>query len=98
MLMSQPATSAALAARPRLGVSGAEAVALAPAHPPNSRTRLARASASRVDIRDLAARLHAPGLDRVVVVDRVGAVLSDQRVARGLHAARVVGRAALEHG
>src|SRR5262245_41663452 len=93
MLMSHAATSAVVAGRPRFGVSRAAG----PAQPPNAMMQLATASVSRVDILDLAIRLHAPGLDRVVVIDRVRAVPRDELAARRLHDAGVVGRATLEH-
>src|SRR5207249_9342084 len=83
MLMSHPAISACVAARPRFGVSRGAV----PAQPPKTMTHVATASASRVDILDLASRLDAPGLDRMVVVDDVGALLGDQLVARRLDAA-----------
>src|SRR2546425_1652268 len=93
MLMSHPAISAGVAARPRFGVSRAAE----PAHPVTTTTEPTRTSALRVNILDLAIRLHAPGLDRVVVVDDVGAVLGDQLIATGLDAAGVIRRATLEH-
>src|SRR5438874_5115181 len=92
-LMSQPAISAAVADRPRFGVS----MWLAAPHPAVTNASAAHAS-SRVDMLHLAARGHAPGLDRVAVKDRTVAVLGDELLALGLDVARIVRGARLQHG
>src|SRR5262245_19318235 len=96
-LMSQPATCAGVASRPRFGPSGVAAVTPAPAQPPTISASATRAR-SRVDMLHLAARRHAPGLDAVEVEDRVVAVLGDELLAFRLHGAGVVSGARLEHG
>src|SRR5205085_7750789 len=92
-LMSHPAISAAVAGRPRFGVSTRAGAA----QPATTSTSAAHAR-SRVDMLHLAAGGDAPGLDRVAVKDRVGAVLGDESLAFGLHVARVIDRPRLEHG
>src|SRR5262245_44778281 len=96
-LMSQPATCAGVASRPRFGPSGVSAVTPAPAQPPTISASATRAR-SRVDMLHIAARRHAPGLDPVEVEDRVVAVLGDELLALRLHGAGVVGSARLAHG
>src|SRR5262249_26109726 len=96
MLMSQPATCAGVASRPRFGPSSAAEVAPAPAQPPRTSASITPAR-SRVDMLHLAVGRHAPGLDAAEVEDRVVAVLGDEPLALRLHGARIVGGARLEH-
>src|SRR5262247_2987104 len=91
MLMSHPAISVGVAARPRLGVS-----TWALAQPAKTIAMTARAS-SRVDMLDLAVGGHAPRLDRVAVEDRVVSVLGDELLALRLDVAGIVDGARLEH-
>src|SRR5262249_37128067 len=91
MLMSHPAISVGVAARPRLGVS-----TWALAQPAKTIAMTARAS-SRVDMLDLAVGGHAPRLDRVAVEDRVASVLGDELVPLRLHVAGIVDGTRLEH-
>src|SRR6185295_9292435 len=79
-LMSHPAIWAAVAGRPRFGVSTTVARAQ-----PAATTAITATARSRVDMLHLAAGRHAPGLDRVVVEDGVAAVLGDEFIALGLH-------------
>src|SRR6266571_4366480 len=90
--MSQPAIWAAVAGRPRFGVS----TTVARAHPAAT-TAITAHARSRVDMLHLAVGGHAPGLDRVAVEDGVVAVVGDEPVAFGLHGPRVVGGARLQH-
>src|SRR2546422_6341913 len=64
--MSQPAIWAAVAGRPRFGVS----TTVARAHPAAT-TAITAHARSRVDMLHLAVGGHAPGLDRVAVEDGV---------------------------
>src|SRR2546428_6736320 len=91
-LMAQPAIWAAVAGRPRFGVS----TTVARAHPAAT-TAITAHARSRVDMLHLAVGGHAPGLDRVAVEDGVVAVVGDEPVAFGLHGPRVVGGARLQH-
>src|SRR5262249_19221993 len=91
MLMSHPAISVGVAARPRLGFS-----TWALAQPAKTIAMTAPAS-SRGDMLDLAVGGHAPRLDRVAVEDRVASVLGDELVTLRLHVAGVVDGTRLEH-
>src|SRR5882724_9533536 len=90
-LMSQPEISAGVAGRPRFGVWAAVAAAQ-----PTATNAIAPHASSRIDMLHLAARRHAPGLDRVAVEDGVVAVLRDELLALGLPGAGVVGGARLQ--
>src|SRR5438445_97581 len=92
-LMSQPEISAAVAGRPRFGVSTVVAAAQ-----PTATNAIAPHTRSRIDMLHLAAGRHAPGLDRVAVEDGVVAVLRDELLALGLPGTGVVGGARLQHG
>src|SRR5215471_14321348 len=95
-LMSHAAISAEVAGRPRLGPAFSPAgIPPAVAHPA-SRTAAAAAVRLGVDILHLAVGRHTPGLNRVVMEDGIGPVLSDQRVALGLDRSRFIAGAALE--
>src|SRR5882724_9892987 len=90
--MSQPAISAGVAARPSPSLrSPANAVPVTATNTNRMRTAL-----RHFDILDLAIGLHQPGLDAVVVVDRIDAADLAQRVLRGLHVAGLVDRARLQ--
>src|SRR5258705_7056454 len=90
MLMSQGARSAGAIGWPNFGAC-AEAAAV--------KARMA-APATRclsIDIGGLPLLVDAPALDRIEVILPAQAALSDERRARGLHHAGVVGGAALQH-
>src|SRR5262245_28784800 len=105
--MSQPAISAGVAGRPRLGPSGtpappgatpcvqlASVVAISVSPKISSANLMSspRPARSRVDIRHLAARGHAPGLDAVVVIGEVHSLVGQDRRALGLDRPGVVDR------
>src|SRR5258706_2305744 len=93
MLMSQRAISSALTAAPNAGWRDGACAAQA--------TRLAAPTVMtmRLDVNIFHAPVHAhsPAHDGVVVIIVGGRVLRDPRLARGLHAPLLVGRAALQH-
>src|ERR1700704_3990307 len=93
MLMSQPAMSSPVAARPGFGLAAAEAAAAATASP-----QAARRSALRVDMLHLALVGYAPGRDRVGMIDRPVAAIGNHLLAGGLHVSALIGRAALQDG
>ena len=65
-------------------------VAVATPAPPAMRIAAASQASLRMDVCDLAVRLHAPGLDAVEVEGGVVPVVRDEARALGLHGARVV--------
>src|SRR5260221_5751145 len=93
MLMSQRAISSALTAAPNAGWRDGPCAAQA--------TRLAAPTAMtmRLDVNIFHApvRAHRPAHDGVVVIDHSSRILRKPHLARRLHAALLVGRAALQH-
>src|SRR5512145_2865671 len=87
MLMSHPAISAAVAGRPRLGVSWATLRVW----PARARSAITTAAKLCVDIFHLTVCRYLPRLDGVVVEDGVGTMHADQGVARWLDRTAVVG-------
>eukprot|EP01136_Pigoraptor_vietnamica_P017174 Opistho-1_new@61984 len=99
--MSQAFSSAGVAVRPMpLNLSFAKAKPViarhaAAANKPARKRSVHRAQPSRkLDILDLPALLHQPGLDRVVVIDRAPAAHRAQLAVGGLHMAGLIGGAA----
>src|ERR1700682_3464899 len=90
--MSQPATSAGVAARP---IPSLRSPALADAAASSAQARSAVAL-GYFDILDLTVALHEPGLDAVVVVDRVDAADFAQLRLGRLHITGLVDRARLQ--
>src|SRR3954463_1549881 len=93
MLMSHAAISSGVAARPRFGLSAANAAAEATARPEAAIRR-----ALRVDMLHLAFVGNCPGRNGVGVIDRSVAARGDHLLTRGLQITGVVGRAALQDG
>src|SRR5690349_17900855 len=89
--MFQPATSVSLAGLPKPYCKGAAATTGGTAH-----STIHKATLEHLDIAHLARCIHAPRLDRVVVIDRARAAHGAQLTNGGLHEARVVHRARLQ--
>src|SRR5262245_53979099 len=98
--MSQPAISAGVASRPRPNLRSPPCAVTLNARSSSSEMRAAlRAAAAalrHLDILNLATGLHQPGLDAVVVVDRIHAADLAQLVLGRLHVAGLVDRARLQ--
>src|SRR6476661_1524958 len=93
MLMSHAAISSCVAARPRFGLSAANATPEAMAKP-----EVAMRRALRVDMLHLAFVGNRPGRNGIGVEDRPGPALGDHLLARRLDVAGVIDRAALQDG
>src|SRR6218665_2976913 len=98
--MSQALTSAGVAVRPMPGNLSAAATGSAARHDVTSTapSAAARAPSRQLNILHLAALLHEPGLDRVVVIDRAPAAHRAQLGIGRLHMAGLVGGAAHHQG
>src|SRR6476659_10607714 len=105
MSMSQPAISSGFASRPMsrcfvawawtacwAAFGAAATPALINARRPAPRRALSR----HLDILNLAVLLHVPGLDAVVVVDRIDATIFAELRLAGLHVTGLIHRARLQ--